>query len=216
MHPFWPHRSVLHTQVDPEQCAARISDLIGASPETPLSAEPSAFSANPDEPVLIIPNLWWAPRRVSSRWPLMGWATRDGFQVSAQPRWYRKGLPQQTWAKTWALGTLVRTPTGTAVTVTLWVLPSVVTAWALIGLVAPLIIGALVIVLRAFGVFVAPDVVPPLLMGALALPLILVVPFLVGRLLAWDQGPWLLALLRQVLGEPLQQEKRAQQPRQAS
>ena len=200
MHPFWPQRYRFFTPLNPEECASRLENAIGSSPESALSADPSYYSTNLDEPLLRIPK-FSAPRRVSSRWPLMGWATPRRFQVSIQPSSYLRNRPQQTFAKTWALGSFAAARKGTEVSVTLWVLPTVYVAWALLGLIPALIGEALTIALGFKHVTLTSDTVHAMLGGALALPVVLVIPFTIGRLLAWDQGPRLLTILTRLLAQ---------------
>lgn len=205
VHPFWPQRYRFNTTLSAEECANRLGDAIGSSPESALSANPSYYSTNLDEPMLRIPK-FSSPRQVSSRWPLIGWATARRFQISTQPSSYLRNLPQQSFAKTWALGSLAPRPNGTEVSVTFWVLPSVYLGWALLGLVPALAIEALTVGLRLSHVALALDLVVWLIAGALAFPILLVLPFLCGRLLAWDEGPRLLRILG-VLLPPVQAER---------
>lgn len=128
---------------------------------------------------LVHPNLFFNP----GNRPLKGKAQSAGFCVATR-------LRHQNVAQTWASGTFTPVPGGTMVDVRFWVDPMVY--WIVfafpVGLFGTVVVGwimGLGLVIddpMAFWMF-------PVLFGSMTL---------LGRLLAWDEGSWLLKHLMMI------------------
>lgn len=171
MHPFLPHRFKFVSPLPPSECASRVDDWIEGN------TIPGTRWSPWDE--LVTPQLSFNP----GNRPLKGKANSAGFIVA-------KRLRYQNFAQTWASGTFTPAQGGTLVDVTLWIDPIIYLAFFAfpVGLLGIDILGWIL------GRGLVIDYPPAFLM----FPVLVGSMTLLGRLLAWDDGPWLLQHLMQI------------------